>query len=815
MRKHLPTLATLVCGLLVWAAVTWPMPKIFRHAIPLTERRAPAAPRLVVNQPGDQMQLLYHFWLARDTFAGKTPPFANVYEFNFRGDDALRRFSTYYIPFSLVHAAVSPFFGDAAGWNAAGLFSFLLGLFGMFVLARRLSRSGAAAAFVAAMLSAFPYRWHALLTGSPTGFAICFVPWLAYGIDRLVRDASARGAAVAGLAVFLAFCSDLHVFYFSALATPFFAAISLVLAGWRGIEFRKVCIAAIPLAFFAAAAAILAKLASADLGSTTMQDGRTLREIALFSPVMRGLFVERHLEGATNTIYIGIFACAFFPLAFVRLLADGGARRGWRGIAAAALLGAAACAAVTLAAGVYGPFNGLPIRIARAIVPKYGFIRQPAKIFCLMPTILAAFSAICLAPFAARSRAALLRAAILGVCALAQQVIWFRPTLNILSADAPAYAATAAAAAESGEAAPKALAVPLWPGDSHWSSLYEQGVMHSRLRLLNGYSPSPPADYFDEVFRPLESVNQGGIDFAQYRRLRDFGVGWLLFHENAFPDKVSPFPAGVSLDTLARNPALQPVFADDGVSAFRILDGIPEEAFGEGYGEDALTALDFPPALVWNAHRVARSLETASAPGRINLALRAPLVLHPGMRYMLHCSDGSWRSIPLDNPMGGEYALPEGLGKPDLTLVTAGREVPTSGGAIKPSRMFHSGTSNPADGSVAFGKRAIDYGVPNCVMEGPFVPIPAGRWKLSVDADGAIAAGARIELLRGIRGEAEALDSASFMPADGGVPRYGSMEASRAEIEFDRCDGEMPFGFRIVSCGLAPMNVTAITLIPL
>lgn len=807
MRRHLPLLATIVCGLVVWAAATWPLPLLFRSAIPLAERRAPNAPGLAINQPGDQMQLLYHFWLARDTFAGKTPAFANVYEFNFRGDEALRRFSTYYIPFSLVYGAVSPFLGDAAGWNAAGLFSFLLGLLGTFALAWRLSRSGAAAAFAAILLSAFPYRWHALMTGSPTGFAICFVPWLAYGIDRLVRDASARGAAVAGLSLFLAFCSDLHVFYFSALSVPLFAAMSLVLAGWRGIAFRRVCLAAIPFAAAVVAAGILSKLASADLGSTTMQGGRTLREIALFSPVLRGLFTERHLEGATNTIYVGIFAGVFFPLAFVRLLADGGARRERRGIAAAALLAFAAFAVLLLAAGVYGPFNGLPIRLARGLVPKYGFIRQPAKIFCLMPTILAAFAALCLAPFAAQSRAALLRASILGVCALAQQLIWFRPTLGTVDGEAPAYRTAATAAADAGETAPKALAIPLWPGDSHWSSLYEQGVMRSRLRLLNGYSPSPPADYSDTVFKPLESVNQGGIDFGQYRLLRGFGVGWLLFHEDAFPDKVSPFPAGVSLATLALNPALEPVFAGERVSAFRLLEGIPEEAFRETAAEDALTALDFPPALVWNAHRVMRSLETASAPGRINLALRAPLVLHPGMRFMLHGS-GGWRSIPLDNPMGGEYALPDGLGEPDMIFVAAGREVPPTGGEMTPMRMFHSGTSHPENGSVSFPASAD--GGPYCAMEGPFVPVPAGRWKLAAEAQGAVAAGATLELLRGVRGETETLDFAGFTSAEGGA----SGADCRAEIEFGQGDADPPFGFRIVSRGLAPMSVLAIELSP-
>ncbi|MBR3085399.1 MAG: hypothetical protein IKH04_03250, partial [Kiritimatiellae bacterium] len=231
MRKHIPIAAALLGGILVWAAITWPLPRLFSSAIPLSERRAADAPRIEENLPGDQFQLLYHFWLGRDVIAGGTPAFANVYEFNFRGDDALRRFETYYIPFSIVYGAFSAIWGHAAGWNAASLFSFLLGLLGTFALARRLSRSDGVAAAAALLLSAYPYRWHTLLTGSPTGFAICLVPWLAYGLDRLVRDCSAGGGAVAGLSLFAAFCSDLHVFYFSVLATPLFCAVPLILGG--------------------------------------------------------------------------------------------------------------------------------------------------------------------------------------------------------------------------------------------------------------------------------------------------------------------------------------------------------------------------------------------------------------------------------------------------------------------------------------------------------------------------------------------------------------------------------------------------------
>jgi len=47
-----------------------------------------------------------------------------------------------------------------------------------------------------------------------------------------------------------------------------------------------------------------------------------------------------------------------------------------------------------LALGPRGPEHGLFFRICRLIIPPYAMIRQPAKIFCLMPSLLAVASAV-------------------------------------------------------------------------------------------------------------------------------------------------------------------------------------------------------------------------------------------------------------------------------------------------------------------------------------------------------------------------------------------------------------------------------------
>ena len=212
----------LLAGLLLWLVASWPLPGFFTEAIPHTNLNPePQVVRPIAS--GDHLQLLYHFWLGLDALSGHSPFFHNVYEFNLGDDAARRQPDLYYLPFSLLYAAIAPWAGHAAGWNAAGLASVLLGVLATGLLARRFATSPWAVGLATLLAAAFPYRWIVLFTGSPTGFAMAFPPLLFYGLDRAIRDRSAAGGWLAGLALFFSYTTDLHVFYFSALAAPFFA----------------------------------------------------------------------------------------------------------------------------------------------------------------------------------------------------------------------------------------------------------------------------------------------------------------------------------------------------------------------------------------------------------------------------------------------------------------------------------------------------------------------------------------------------------------------------------------------------------------
>ena len=176
-----------LAGLILGAVFSWPLPRHFTSGI------ASSAANVEKNNvrrmiPGDHLQFLYHLWLAQDTFAGPTPWFHNIYEFN-GGDDAEGRGARpYYLPFSLFFTVGSLLGGRACGWNLAILVTLWIAAGFHWKLARRYCADEWVAGMLALVALAFPFQWITWLSGSPTGFAMMWVPILLYGIDRWIAD---------------------------------------------------------------------------------------------------------------------------------------------------------------------------------------------------------------------------------------------------------------------------------------------------------------------------------------------------------------------------------------------------------------------------------------------------------------------------------------------------------------------------------------------------------------------------------------------------------------------------------------------------
>ena len=65
------------------------------------------------------------------------------------------------------------------------------------------------------------------------------------------------------------------------------------------------------------------------------------------------------------------------------------------------------------------------------------------------------------------------------------------------------------------------MAIPLWPGDSAWSSLYQYYGSMYRIRMLNGYHPVIPSRYVEDIFTTFSSANRGYLDDGQLNALQN------------------------------------------------------------------------------------------------------------------------------------------------------------------------------------------------------------------------------------------------------------------------------------------------------
>jgi len=570
---------SLVVTGVIWTVTTWPLPKFVTTGIPSSglNIEQPAFRSMI---PGDHLQLLYHYWLFSDMLKGETPWLHNLYEFN-KGIDHDRFIPrAYFFPFSFIYAAFQSIGSRALAWNLTGFLSLWLTLLSTWHLVYRLTASKWSGLIIACITFMLPYRWMSLLGGSPAGFAMLWVPVIMLGMESAIRRGKASGGFLAGSAWLFACWTDLHVFYFSSLLVPFWAILCVL---WpdpneitetkRGGAFSRVLHGVWPIAIFAIAIIGYVRFTQSQLSGSLMSKGRSISETLIYSEALSAFW---HTDSWN---FIG-FALPFLLLACIAASIYIGLKCGYtRKLAIVwAFLVIAIILCGILASGSRGPFNGLFFQAVRSGLPYYEMIRQPAKILTILPGLLAATLAAGLLiignsdkirSFPRLSRY-LTGTAILAIVAW-EYTSAVRPTIALLEDEQGAYQAVADDALMRGET-PRALVIILWPGDSHYASVYQHYASLYRIRLLNGYSPSVPTAYFEEVFRRFQSMNQGDIRPDQLDDLLSRGIRHLILHEDLFPAQVSPFRVAHTLHQLLNAPRLHLLEQDGPVWAFRILE---------------------------------------------------------------------------------------------------------------------------------------------------------------------------------------------------------------------------------------------------
>lgn len=809
-----PLLFSTAIVTVVWALFAWPLPRHATTGIAYTSRLIDT-PRVRHMVAGDHLQLLYHFWLAGDILRGQTPWMSNPYQFNMGIDAADRDLSDYYYPFSVVFAIGDMLLGHAFGWNLTGWLTLVLTFFFTWRLARRYSGGEWSAAAGALLGVILPYRWITLLGGSPTGFDMVLVPMLWLGLDLAIREGRRGGGVLAGLALWCTAGSDPHVFFFSALSVPAWALVALAVgvtnaaaapnrpALWLP-RARAWCLQGLrglwPAALIGIAPLLITLHRSANLDATSASGGWHPRDVARYSPAVRGLWSWAP-EGIGDQIFLGL-AVPLLLVAGLLILwrrPTGALQSRTARLLVPGLLLIGIVGVVLLALGTNGPRNGVLMELVRSVIPPYRMVRQTAKIYCLLPTLLAVLGALAAAALTAGPRARQGRALVLTLLALG--ALEYRAQLAtgvcLLDAKQAAYAAVADHATEQGVTA-RALALPLWPGQSHWASLNQHYASLFRIRMVNGYSPSVPKAYFEEVFQSFESGNQGAFDDAQLDHLQSCGIQWILLHEDAFPEQVSPFPSGVALARLLANPRLTLLARDEAIWAFEIQAAtVPPLSIA-----DPARAF-YAPSRLWEFEQlrltVGSAVSDASAGGgaawalspgeSVRVAARGLVTPYPGLAFMarvrgpgtigiagdvpnaarrhtLAGSDWTWLHLPLTTTASLftaaiQFTLEDGEAAFDMALLTAGHWSPPAPGqsvALAPDLFFHEGYTAPDDDALHLD---ADRPAAMGAWYGPRLPLEPGRYTVELQTSTEVAANTGMGWLRvatpdGIR-EAEIL----------------------------------------------------------
>ena len=850
MKPRRVILLSILIAMVVFSWVTWPLGKDFHEGMPSSHRPEAGGPRYMIA--GDHLQFLFHLWMFADATAGKTPLFYHVYEFN-QGDDKARYDpGTYYFPLGVFYAVGHFIGGQAVGWNLMLFVSAWLSFLMTWLLARRFCSSPLTAAVAALPGVLLPYFWACCLGGSPTGPGMMWVPMIFYGVDKAIRDRRVWGGVLAGVALFMSPWADLHVFFFVFLAMPAWMGFCLAVALREGtitrqwVSWRDRVVPLLVIGVLMGAAYLQTALARHSLSGTVQEAGRKAGEASIYAPCWQGWFAWDP-DNRFNQIYLGIVAAAVLAVGLGLLVRDvwqrRGGRRGRLAIYGLMLATVAGIALLALGPNIPKDHHQAVWKALRHALPPYKMIRQPAKVFC----ILAPFLSVALALALDRLAAAFTRraAAVAATIAIGGLLAWdygrrIEPTICLFDYEQGAYRAIAEDAARCGREN-RALSIPIWPGDSHWNSLTEYYATLYRTKMLNGYRPSIRNQYLEEVFERLAPLNIGYVSDAELDALLAKKIGYLVIQEDAFPEKVSPFPVSHTLRELLRHPRIQFLARDEAVWAFKILapgESKPAGLYGDvpvgsvlgGRSWRARSCVGDPSCVRRGDRRDDEAyVHLANAGDRVRLPPRQ-LYSVEGLRYLVAARGegtllatyelGPSNTIgTVSVPVHGEWSwveLPvpsfEGVGDVVVTLGVTNGAVDVDGVTLvagswawlEPGQsltlpanaFFRAGYSDVGKGTVHLRAQRTPAAA---VFYVPYLPVRPGRYWMTVDYASPVP-------------EGTALGAWTVAPSDGQPLATGPvMAGSPVRLEF-RYDGHSPLRIELRFTRNGDLTIRSVTI---
>ncbi|NQT83763.1 hypothetical protein HQ563_12100 [bacterium] len=362
--------------------------------------------------------------------------------------------------------------------------------------------------------------------------------------------------------------------------------------------------------------------------------GRTVFEVSLFSVPFQKLFARSPEGGA----YVG---WAFIGLLLVGAVALFSSKRHKPGVEevrrlriAFVLTGLGMVLACGVLLGNVFPLYNVFLRL----IPFLNYIRSTGKFLILTATGGAVTVALILTLLEGRLRRGVVRRWLSPAVAIVLILDWgliSKVGVSVL----PRQNALYDVVKEEGRGT-RLLELPIWPGDSAFSSAYQYGTMLTGVPTINGYSPMVPAGYKENIADPLYSLNFGMLGEKEFDLLKGLNVHLITFHQNLFPRQVSSLPATHSLKRLLLNPNLELVAHEGDAHLFKMVGQTYQNVPGKPCDEDSSVSYYVPYNLL--KHQVGEESEDDEAitgkawrsRGRGGFSFFGPFLMLPPGEYV-------------------------------------------------------------------------------------------------------------------------------------------------------------------------------------
>jgi hypothetical protein len=516
---------------------------------------------------GDHLQNYYHMGLLKHAATGHIPWFTNPLEFAAGGESG--RVFIYGLPLSLLYLPVA-FYSMSLAYDLLVILSFGFAGVSMYMWGSWLTGSRWGGLVAALIFNFFPIRMVELFGGHPSGFVAFLFPLTLYFFDQAVERRSAKDGAIAGVLAFIAAFQYLYLSYYLLMflmvyipwrLIPALGRPSLAEGAWGNM--RRLAIAGTPFVLGVAASLWWMVYLRRMISRSTFAQGRSVDEVNLFSSPIAAMWDASH----GWQVYAGVaLAGAVFGLACSALAFKCREPAKWDILFFTAVFAVSYVLAFGFTLDRYVPLYSFFYKY----FPYFNLSRNPAKIMIIampMLSLLGGYMVAWLVRDGSRRRWGV----VLAVGFALAVAVDFHPKkavgVCLLDEGNETYAFLAA----QGRGKP-ILNLPVWPGESSWESIYEYYAVQSGAPMINGYSPVVDKDHVEKVFWPLFPMNAGDMAETQHRRLKELGVSFVVFHADAFPQKVSPYSHRFTLERLKRSPYLSLVRADDPLWVFAVRD---------------------------------------------------------------------------------------------------------------------------------------------------------------------------------------------------------------------------------------------------